>query len=258
MGNVREQGGSSDRNKKRPRRREREKGIFGAPKRVVKQPVPRPKNDTSLWESIFGKTPDPNARTVDYAHDGVKRAQLKSIERIVEVVGCSEGDASKALESRGWSVHNTIAMLLSAERQHTAPANLEDAYSSAAGGRVMGPGGGGGGEERSVALDVHEPTEDEKSVALGLFISVVPHSTKHDAERCLRENMWNVQEAIKACLVTNPQLPLFDGLACDVPVGVPVDETSGFIPQGGDVWESESVMDGSCFGDVPVGVAIQP
>jgi len=54
------------------------------------QPVPRPKNDTSLWESIFGKTPDPNARTVDYAHDGVKRAQLKSIERIVEVVGCSK------------------------------------------------------------------------------------------------------------------------------------------------------------------------
>ena len=57
-------------------------------------------------------------------------------------------------------------------------------------------------------------------------------STKHDTERCLRENMWNVQEAIKACLVTNPQLPLFDGLACDVPVGVPVDEASGFIPQG--------------------------
>jgi hypothetical protein len=71
-----------------------------------------PEDTMSVWETIFGRAPDPTRRTSQYAHDGVRRAELASIRRVVEVIGCDEHEARARLQNFGWSVHETIAAFL--------------------------------------------------------------------------------------------------------------------------------------------------
>ena len=83
------------------------------------------------------------------------RAEQKSIARIMELVGCTEQEAERHLIAHGWSVHNTVATLLNVNTQQSAPASL---HSPAAAGFVL-----------------HSPeiTEDEKLIAIGLYMSIV-------------------------------------------------------------------------------------
>lgn len=47
------------------------------------------------------------------------------------------------------------------------------------------------------------------------------HSNKEEATRYLRQNGWNVQDALRFALNTNPGLPLFDGQVLQI-LPVPV------------------------------------
>ena len=52
---------------------------------------------------------------------------------------------------------------------------------------------------------------------------------------CFRDSelacRYNVQDAIKSVLHANPELRLFDGEPCDVPIGIPISDASP-IPTG--------------------------
>eukprot|EP00802_Teleaulax_amphioxeia_P015149 Tamp_15234.p2 GENE.Tamp_15234~~Tamp_15234.p2 ORF type:complete len:208 (+),score=33.31 Tamp_15234:418-1041(+) len=206
----------------------------------------------SVWETIFGRAPDPTRRTSQYAHDGVRRAELASIRRVVEVIGCDEHEARARLQNFGWSVHETIAAFLrepppgaaegAPQWARARPATAPPLRSSEAGWKP--PRG-----------EQDEPNEEEKAIACGLFMSLVPNSTRDEARRCLQDKRYNVQDAIKSVLHANPELRLFDGEPCDVPIGIPISDASP-IPTGGDVWESDSVA--ASMDRVPVGIAIEP
>jgi len=77
-----------------------------------------PKNATSseesstLWETIFGKGPDPTRRPVEYAIEGVRRSELASIRRVMEATDYTEEQARAKLQANGWSVHSTVATYL--------------------------------------------------------------------------------------------------------------------------------------------------
>jgi hypothetical protein len=77
-----------------------------------------PRNSTSsgesstLWETIFGKGPDPTRRPVEYAIEGVRRSELASIRRVVEATDYTEEQARAQLQAHGWSVHSTVATFL--------------------------------------------------------------------------------------------------------------------------------------------------
>lgn len=89
-----------------------------------------------MWESIFGKKPDPTRRTNQYSVDGIKRAEISSIAKVaavhspifacivftmpiltgnlqvVGVIGCTEEEARAQLVAKGWSVHDTVASMI--------------------------------------------------------------------------------------------------------------------------------------------------
>jgi len=247
-------------------RREKEKGLFGGSQKT-KRPgsarpssarTPRGENEeagASLWESIFGKKPDPTRRTNQYSVDGIKRAEISSIAKVVGVIGCTEEEARAQLVAKGWSVHDTVASMINQCRPQSAAASLgaSSPSAAAAGGQVLGRGREGWAEE---------PSEDDKNVAVALFLSVVSNSDKEEAEQYLRKNRWNVQEALRFALDSNPGLPLFDGQGCHVPVGVPismVEAGHNVVPQGGDVWETQSNMTElpESDGNIPIGIAIE-
>jgi|LauGreDrversion2_3_1035106.scaffolds.fasta_scaffold194556_1 hypothetical protein len=67
---------------------------------------------STLWETIFGKAPDPTRRPVEYAVEGVRRSELASIRRVVEATGYTEEEARAKLQAHGWSVHSTVDTFL--------------------------------------------------------------------------------------------------------------------------------------------------
>ena len=103
-------------------------------------------------------------------------------------------------------------------------------------------------------------------LAAGLFLSVVPDFSRQQALQHLRCNGWNVQAAIQEALEANPSVALFDGKACQVPVGIPLDDEHAgrsIIPRGQDVWETQSAQSSAwdeedTSNHIPIGVAVVP
>ena len=210
----------------------------------------RQQGQRGLWRAIFGsrksEAQSGERGSASYSRAGIARAEQKSIERVMDVTSCSEADARQALKTHGWSVHETVSSLLNVNKHHLAPASL------------------GAHDPATVAQEA--PSEEDQMLAAGLFLSVVPDFSRQQALQHLRCNGWNVQAAIQEALEANPSVALFDGKACQVPVGIPLDDEHAgrsIIPRGQDVWETQSAQSSAwdeedTSNHIPIGVAVVP